>query len=370
MAKPKISLSVKSGDKVQKIADDINNLSPAGRALAVAAVDALAGNMLDHKDIFYWANQTVSVIEELGIELFLINKNNVPYRISYHKDLERQFRPLFIDDMMEAVFSGAETGMAVRHMETTNGEQNVLDFIELEKVPRAAELLTFITDHLNDVVEFSHDEHDINRMVGIVARFTPPKGKDSTGPFYVFKLLQSSHIIAGSRSWALEPNGFKPMPAQATVRVTPDNQMLLLDGMMYAFNVTKFNKLFKYDAKREVKVSGKIAEIEQHFKLSFPDGVTLKSLIDANPALGEKLLRADPANVDQDKMIETADEFQLALMQDDNGAFIIMDKRDAMMFANLLNDSYVESNTTGTHYLAEKKKEVSAAEDAQVNLGV
>ena len=327
---------------------------------------------MEQKDIFYWANQTVSVIDELDVELFLINKNNVPYRISYHKDLERQFRPLFIDDMMEAVFSGAETGMAVRDIETTNGEQNVLDFIALEKVPRAAEFVTFVTEHIGDVVQFSHDEHDINRMVGMVAKFTPKvAGEDGgTGPFYVFKYLQSSNIIAGSRSWALEPNGFKVMPEQATVRVTPDNQMLLLDGIMYVFNVSKFTKLFKFDAKREVKVTGKIAEIEQHFKLSFPDGVTLKSLIDMNPALGEKLLRSDPANVDQEKMIETADEFQLALMQDDAGAFIIMDKRDLGIFANLINDDYVESNTSGIHYLAGKKKEVDAAEEAQVNIGL
>lgn len=141
-------------------------------------------------------------------------------------------------------------------------------------------------------------------------------------------------------------------------------------GVIYAFNMSKFTKMFGYDAKREVKVNGKIAEIEKHFKLSFPDGLTLKGLVDANPALADKLLRTDPANVDQDKMIETADEFQLALMQDDAGAFIIMDKRDAMMFANLLNDDYVESNASGIHYLAGKKTEVDAVEEAQVNIGL
>lgn len=328
---------------------------------------------MEQKDVFYWANQTVSVIDELDIELYLINKNNVPYRISYHKELEQQFRPLFIDDMMEAVFSGAETGMVVREIHSTsNDSANALDFVALDKVPRAAELMTFITDHNADIVTFSHEEHDINRMIGVVAKFTPrTAGEDGgTGPFYVFKHLQSSNIIAGSRSWAVEPNGFRRMSYEATVRVTPDNQMLLLDGNMYVFSLSKFTKLFKYDAKREGVVASKVAEIEKHFKLSFPEGITLRSLIDANPALAEKLLRADPASVDQEKMVETADEFQLALMQDDTGAFIIMDKRDAMMFANLLNDDYVESNTTGTHYLAGKKKEVSAADESQVNIGI
>lgn len=325
---------------------------------------------MEQKDVFYWANQTVSVVDELEMELFLVNKNFTPYRISYHKDLERQFRPLFIDDLMEAVFSGAETGMVVRDIHSDNLDPNALDFVELAKVPRAEQIIHFITEEIADIVTFSHDEHDINRMTMLIAKFTPPKGKGSTGPFYVFKYLQSSNIIAGSRSWALDPNGFKPMPEQATVRVTPDNQVLLLDGLLYVFNISKFTKLFKYDAKREAAVGSKLIEIEKHFKLSFPDGLTLQDLVNDNPQLAEKLLRADPANVDQEKMIETADEFQLALMQDDNGAFIIMDKRDAMMFANLLNDSYVESNTTGMHYLAEKKKEVSAAEDAQVNMGI
>lgn len=326
--------------------------------------------MENQKDVFYWANQTVAVIEDLEAELFLVSKNNVPYTVRKSNDLDRQLRPLFLDDMMEAVFAGAETGMAVREIHTTNGDDNVLDFAELSKVPRAAELIAMITDHIADVVEFSHDEHDINRMVAVIAKFTPPKGKGSTGPFYVFKYLQSSNVIAGSRSWALESNAFKPMPAQATVRVTPDNQVLLMDGNLYAFNVSKFTKLFKYDAKREVVVNGKIAEIEKHFKLSFPDGLSLKALCDANPTITEKLLRSDPENVDLDAMINTADEFGLALMQDDAGAIIIMDKRDLGMFANLLNDDYVESGTTGTHYLAGKKKEVSAAEDAQVNLGL
>lgn len=369
--KPKISLTVESGDKVTKIADDINNLSPEGREIAKGIVDTLAAAH-EHKDVFYWANQTVAVIEDLDVEFFLVNKNATPYRISFHKDLERQLRPIFLDDMMEAVFSGAETGMMVRHIESANDDENALDFVELKDVPRAETLIHLITVEQDEILQFSHEEHDIARMSLLIARFTPRVADESgtTGPFYIFKHLPASQIIAGSRSWALDPNGFKPMPEQATVRVTPDNQVLLMDGILYVFNVSKFTKMFKFDAKRELKIANKIAEIEQHFKLSLPDGLTLADLAKENPQLAEKLLQSDPASVDQDKMIETADEFQLALMQDDAGAFIIMDKRDAMMFANLLNDDYVESNTSGTHYLAGKKTEVNAAEDAQVNMNI
>lgn len=371
MTKPKISLSVKSGDKVQKIADDINNLSPEAREIATGIIDTLAAAD-DRIDVFYWANQTVSVIEDLDAQLFMISKNNVVYSVSYHVDLARQLRPLFIDDMLEAVFSGAETGMAVREIHTTDGEDNVLDFAPIESVPVAAEIVSMITENAAEIVQFSHDEHDISRMKAVVALFTPKVADENgtTGPFFIFKHLQKSNVITGSRSWTLDQNGLSPNPSQATIRVTPDNQVLILDGQIFAFNVSKFSKIFAYDAKQEVKVNGKIAEIEKYFKLSFPEGVTLKGLCDANPQLAAKLLRSDPASVDQEKMVETADTFGLALMQDDAGAFIIMDKRDVNMFANLLNDDYVDSGQTGIHYLAEKKKEVSAAVDAQVNLGL
>lgn len=327
---------------------------------------------MERKDVFYWANQTVAVIEDLDAQLFMVSKNNVVYSVKHSKDLERQLRPLFIDDMLEAVFSGAETGMAVREIHTTNGEENVLDFVELESVPVAAEIIKWIEEHGADIDAFSHEDHDINRMKAVFAKFTPKVAGDSgsTGPFYIFKQLVPSNVIAGSRSWALEKSGFKPNSMEAVIQLKPDNQVLILDGQIFAFNVSKFSKIFAYDAKQEVKVNGKIAEIEKHFKLSFPEGVTLKSLADANPQLAAKLLRSDPANVDVKTMIETADEFGLALMQDDAGAIIIMDKRDANMFANLLNDDYVNSGQTGIHYLAEKKKEVSAAEDAQVNIGL
>jgi hypothetical protein len=367
MKKPKISLTVKDQKgKVTKLADDINNLSPEGRAIAKGIVDTLVASD-NVPDVFHWANETVSVIEELDVEMFIVSKNFVPYIMPFHTDLERQLRPLFIDDMLEAVFAGAETGMKIREMHSPDNTENALDFVQLDQVNRADTLIHLITKELNDVQQFSHDEHDIARMKMLIVRFTP---RSNQQPFYICKQLQASHIIAGSRSWSLESNGFRPNPMQATVKVTPDNQVLILGDLIFAFNVSKFNKMFAYDARRSAALDGKIAEIEKHFKLSFPDGLSLKAMVEDNAKLAEKILRADPANVDQEKMIETADEFQLALMQDDAGAFIIMDSRDAMMFANLLNDDYVESNTSGIHYLAGKKQEVSAAVDAQMNMGV
>lgn len=323
-------------------------------------------------DIFQWANLTVSVIDELDVQLYLISKNNVPYLINHSKDLMRQMRPLFIDDMIEAVFAGADTGMRIREIHTQDGETNVLDYIEIEKVEVANNLIHYIEETPQDIVNFAEGEHDINRMKGIIARFTPKTASEegSTGPFYIFKVLQTSNVITGARSWSIENSSFKPNPSHAVVSVKPDNQVLIINKLIYAFNVIKFTKLFNYDPKREIMMKWKIAEIEKNFNLSFPEGITLKGLVDTTPVLAEKLMRSDPSSITPEQVIEQADQFGLALMTDDQGKIIIIDKRDALMFANLLNDDYVDSDMTGVRYLAIKKKEVPATVDSQVNMGL
>ena len=358
--------------KLEKLAADIKQLSPEGQALVGAVLDMSISAHEQPVDIFQWANLTVSVIDELDVQLYLLSKNNVIYSINHSKELVRQMRPLFIDDMIEAVFAGAETGMRVREIHTQDGETNALDFVAIDKVEVAQKLIHWIEQTPQDILNFAEGEHDINRMKGVIARFTPKTASEegSTGPFYIFKVLQSSNVITGARSWSIENSGFKPNAAHAVVAVKPDNQVLIIGGTIYAFNVSKFTKLFNYDAKREVVINGKIAEIEKNFKLSFPDGITLKSLVDSTPALADKLLRSNPSSITAEQMIDQADEFDLALMTDDAGAIIIMDKRDALMFANLLNDDYVDSNMTGVRYLAIKKKEVPATVDSQVNMGV
>ena len=318
------------------------------------------------KDIFLWANQADANKSELSADLFFFSKNYTVYSVNHSKDLAAQLRALFLYDMIGSVTTGAATGMAIRDIHTETDQDNVIDTTALETVPNAQSVFEQISFGEDQITMFSEEDHDIKRMKGVVARFYTDKKE----AFYIVKLLQPSNVISGSASWALGNSGFKPMPVNAAVRITPDNQVLVMDEQIFVFNSSKFTCLFAYDAKRKVKIDGKITEIEKHFKLSFPDGLSLKSLVDANPQLADKLLRTNPASVDQDKMIETADEFQLALMQDDAGAFIIMDKRDLTIFANLLNDDYVESNTSGTHYLAGKKTEVDAASEAQVNLGL
>ena len=64
----------------------------------------------------------------------------------------------------------------------------------------------------------------------------------------------------------------------------------------------------------------------------------------------------DIGEISQDKVIEYADEMQLELMTDDNGAIIIMDGNDLVVFVNLINEDYITSEMTGRRYEIKSKK--------------
>jgi hypothetical protein len=51
-----------------------------------------------------------------------------------------------------------------------------------------------------------------------------------------------------------------------------------------------------------------------------------------------------------------AEELDIDLMTDDNGAIIIMDDQDLTKFVNLLNEDYMESPLTGKRYEITSKK--------------
>ena len=316
-------------------------------------------------DIFQWANQADAAKSDLDVELFVFSKNFTAYSLSAANELLPYVKALFLYDPINLVETGAATGMAVREIHNETDQENVIDFVELEQVPNAQAVIEQIGYSQEQLEIFNHDEHDITRMIGIVVKFT---GKDMQ-PFYIAKQLQKSAMMSGSTAWALEENKVRMLPQQAALKVAADTQVLVIGSQIYAFNVSKFTRLFGYDAKREAVIDGKIADITKQFKLSFPDGVDMKRLTQLNATLATALLQSDPYSITQEQVIDQAEKFQLALMTDDAGQIIIMDGRDAMIFANLLNDDYVESDMTDRHYLATKKKEVLPTEDRQLNIG-
>ncbi len=325
--------------------------------------------MIDNQqeaDVFQWANQVDATKNELEIELFLFNRNYTPYYLSYSDRVVPRLKALFLYDIVNHVQMGAATGLAIKPFEKSEGESNTLEFTELENVQRAETLLYLINGEKDDIVHFNENEHEIKRMRGIVARFKAPTGE----PFYIMKSLSAAQIMRATAALALSDDGVLDEQVSTSLRITPDNQVLIVGDRVFVFNEAKFISMFQYDARQSLVLANKIAEIEKHFKLVYPEGVTLEYLVDHSKQLTNKIMKVDPQSVTQDQVLEHADSFGVELMTDDAGAIIIMDARDALIFVNLLNDDYIESDMTGAHYLVKTKQTISESGDNQTKLDV
>lgn len=343
-------------DKVTKLADKINNLSPEGRAAAVAAIDVM--NAKDNTtDIFLWANNIDAVKKELQAEVFLFNKNYTPYHTSFHVDLKHDIDALFLYNLINDVNLGAGTGLTVRDIEFGSTDANVLQHVDLGKVGRAETILHYIENERQDIVEFSNDEHDFKRMKGIVVRYTHPT--DKSIKFHVFKLIQQTTVLTGGDIWDFNKDGFIKPQTDVRLRMAKDNQVLIIGGDIFAFNADKFEKLFNYDIRKTSQAEKNGEAIDKHFKLSMPtigQGIAFMAL--EKGTLTKKLIDVDVSNlIDQETVLDIADEMAIQLMADDDGAIILMDSEDVGSFLDIINDNYVRS-LTGRNYLAKSKKAI------------
>lgn len=305
-------------------------------------------------DIFLWANNIDGIKKELDVEFFLFNKNYTPYTTNFSSDLNSQIKPLFLYDLVGQVTLGAGTGLTVRDYEMSEAEDNVLLRTELEKVGRAETLIHLIEHQRSDIVEFSEDEHEFKRMKAIVARFTH---KDSPKKaFYAVKAIQQSNVLKGTTAWEFRDGKFGAFQAELGLKISTDNQVLIIDGDIFAFNVRKFEKLFNYEYKKQLLADKKVEEIEKHFKLSFPDGLDLQALVRERKRAVSKLQKIEIGEVTQKQVIEYADDMQLELMTDDAGAIIIMDGNDLDTFVSLINEDYIMSQVTNRRYEIKSKK--------------
>ena len=75
-----------------------------------------------------------------------------------------------------------------------------------------------------------------------------------------------------------------------------------------------------------------------------------------SPAAVHRILVPTDLSAFSEQVLDYADEMQLELMSDDNGAIIIMDGNDLDTFVNLINEDYVESKITGKRYEIKSKK--------------
>lgn len=304
-------------------------------------------------DVFAWANNLLQYKEDLKIELFLISKNYVLYRTSLTSELRGQLEPLFIDGLLEYLFEGAEGGMVVRGFEEAESEAGVLQRTQTFKVPNAREVLNWIKTQEHEIELFNDGDHDFKHMKGIMARVSHPDMKHSV---YIPKVLPKSNVMQGRTGWMVRGGKFMPFDADAAVRIPADNQLLIIDQDMYVFSQARLKQLFAYDAKEASIAEKKVAEINQHFKLAFPEGQSLQTMVEDKKSLVKKLQKIEPGTVSQEKLLSHADELGIELMEDDAGAIIIMDSKDMSKFVNLLNDDYMESSLTGERYEIIKKK--------------
>jgi hypothetical protein len=311
-------------------------------------------------DIFLWANNTDGIKNELDVELFVFNKNYTPFSTNFANDLNAQIKPLFLYDYINFVTLGAGPGLSVRDYELHDGEENVLLRTELEKVGRAETLIHLIEHERHDIVEFSEEEHEFKRLKGIVARFTHKDTPDK--PFYAIKAIQQSNAIKGALSWEFRDGRFGAFQADVGFKVPADNQVLIIDKDIFAYNQAKFEKLFQYEYKKQVVADKRIEEIEKQYKLSFPEGLDFASLVREKKGVMNKLQKLEVGEITQEQAIEYSDDMGLDLMTDDSGAIIILDGSDLTKFVNLINEDYVTSEITGKKYEIKSKRLLDAPE--------
>jgi len=305
-------------------------------------------------DIFLWANNMDGVKKELDVEFFLFNKHYTPYTTSFSSELNSQIKPLFLFDLINFVNMGAGTGLSVRDFELSDGEDNVLLRTDLANVGTAETLIHLIEHQRSDIVEFNESEHEFKRIKGILARFTHKSSPNK--PFFVIKQISQGQVLKGSTAWEFRDGKFSAFQAEVGLKVPVDNQVLIINKDIFVFNQSKFERIFNYDYKKQALADQKVAEIEKHFKLSFPEGMDLQSMVRERKKIVNKLQKMEIGQVSQEQAIEYCDNMQLELMTDDAGAIIIMDGNDLDIFVNLINEDYMTSEITNRRFEVKAKK--------------
>jgi hypothetical protein len=173
--------------------------------------------------------------------------------------------------------------------------------------------------------------------------------------FYIIKAISGGQMLKGQGTWMVNGKVFKAFEA-AALKIPHEAHMLVLEQDLYVFNAAKLDRLFSYDAKKNSIAEKKVKQIEEHYKLSFADGLDLQTAIAGNKSLINKLQNIEIGELKQDQLMDHAEELGVDLMLDDAGAIIIMNQKDLGKFVNLLNDDYMESNLTGVRYEIIRKK--------------
>ena len=314
-------------------------------------------------DVFLWANEVDEIKNNVSVELFLFNKNYTPFKVRYSDKLTNSVKSMFMHEAISYIIKEADKGLECREYEKSDGEDKVVYRTDLEKVGRAETLLHLIEHEYKDIDYFNDNEYEFKKIKGIIAKFSYPGGEEGTKVFYIAKGITASAALRGASSWELNGESFEPFTAEVGIKMPDDNQCAIIDGNIVIFNQSKFEKLFQYDYKSQVIAEEKARELEEKYKLSFSEGLTLNDLLQDRKPLIKKLQAMNIAEeMSQKELIDYSDEMSLELMTDDDGSIIIMDDKDLTMFVNLLNEDYYVSPVNGRRYEIKSKKLLGEAE--------
>ena len=315
-------------------------------------------------DVFKWANEVDEIKNNVSVELFLFNKNYTPYKVRYSDSLTGNVKEMFLNAALKYIIEEADKGLECRDYELSDGEDKVIYRTDLAKVGRAETLIHLIENEYKDIDYFTDDEYEFKKVKGIIAKFSyPDEQNGGMKVFYIAKGIAASGALKGASSWELNGESFEPFTAEVGIKMPTDNQVAIVDGTVVIFNQPKFETLFQYDYKAQVIAEEKAKELQEKYKLSFSEGLTLDALLADKKPLLKKVQAFDiEEEMSQEQLIDYADKMELELMTDDDGSIIIMDDKDLGMFVNLVNEDYYVSPVNGKRYEIKSKKLLEDAE--------
>ena len=226
-------------------------------------------------DVFQWANEIDEIKNNVSCELFLFNKNYTPYKVRYSDSLTGNVKEMFMNAAIKYIIEEADKGLECRDYELSDGEDKVIYRTELSKVGRAETLIHLIEHEYKDIDYFSDNEYEFKKVKGIIAKFTYPGGDDGTKIFYIAKGVAASSALKGAQAWELNGESFEPFSAEVAIKMPADNQVAIIGDAVLIFNQPKFETLFQYDYKSQVIAEEKAKELQEKYKLSFSEGLTL-----------------------------------------------------------------------------------------------
>lgn len=336
-------------DDAQMIVEAANPPKPA-----IIAVAGEGEEPYEPTDVFAWANNLYQYKNQLEIELFLINKNNVMYSVKLQDELKKQLQPLFITNILDYVLNGAAEGLVVRGFEEAEAEDNVLQRTRWKNVDKLVEVMHWIRTQEQEIQQFVEQEHDLKRIKAVMARCSHPA---ITEPFYIIKALPRAQMMKGEGAWMVSGKVFMPFEDAVALRIPADNQLLILGQDLYVFNQPKLRTLFGYDAKKNSIAEKKVEAIQAKYNLAFAEGEDMQTMVKGNKSLINKLQKLELSDdLKQEDILDHGDQLGVDLMCDENGAILIETVKDLVKFVNLLNDDYVESGLTGVRYEIKSKR--------------